>query len=259
MKIGAQLFSVRDKFTNDEETYNTLITIKEYGYTSVQVSGFPYDAKKFRQYADELDLHIGLTHTALNEIINNTDKVIEDHIALGVDVVGLGFPQGYVNFQTGEVSDFSPLIKALEAPVKKLNDAGLMFGYHNHHIEFMEQNGVRPIDLIYENTNWQFIFDTGWADHIIGKESLEYIKKFAPRLKYAHLKDFRAAKETDKAVSERIVSIYSGETPINEIMQALIDAGVSVTYVEQDTAPNYPDSLLEMKKSIDAIKKKGWI
>lgn len=52
-------------------------------------------------YADELDLHIGLTHTSLNEIINNTDKVIADHLILGADVVGLGYPHGYVNTTTG--------------------------------------------------------------------------------------------------------------------------------------------------------------
>lgn len=54
MKIGAQLFSVRDKFTNDEETFNTLKTIKEYGYTSVQVSGFPLKLSK-------IILHLVLT------------------------------------------------------------------------------------------------------------------------------------------------------------------------------------------------------
>lgn len=258
MKIGAQLFSVRDKFSTDEETYNTLKAISSYGYTSMQVSGFPYDAKMLKKYADEFNLHIGLTHTAINDIINSTDKVIEDHIALGADVVGIGYPHGYVDMSTREITDIKALVESLKAPVKKINDAGLMFGYHNHDFEFKTTKGLCPIDYIFENTDWQFILDTGWSD-FIGADTNAYIKKFTQRLKYAHLKDFRAPKADDKTESERIVSIYSGVTPIDDIMNALINAGVSVVYVEQDTAPNYPDSLLEMKKSIDALKNKGWI
>ncbi len=258
MIIGAQLFSVRDKFANDEQAYNTLKKISSYGYTSVQVSGFPYDAKKFKKLADEFNLHIGLTHTALSEIINNTDKVINDHLILGADVVGLGYPNGYVDMNTREITDIKSLVSTLKEPVKKINDAGLMFGYHNHDMEFKTTDGVCPMDYIYEQTSWQFILDVGWCDYA-GADTVEYIKKFKNRLKYAHLKDFRAALPEDESVAQRIVSLFSGKTPLNEIIKALIENDVYSAYVEQDTAPDYPDSLEEMKKSIDALKIKGWI
>lgn len=45
MIIGAQLYSVRDKFKNNDETYSTLKTIKNIGYKSIQVSGFPMTQK----------------------------------------------------------------------------------------------------------------------------------------------------------------------------------------------------------------------
>ncbi len=258
MIIGAQLYSVRDKFKNNIETYSTLKTIKNIGYKSIQVSGFPYDAKTIRSYADELDLHIGLTHTSLNEIINNTDKVIADHLILGADVVGLGYPHGYVNTTTGEITDIKALISDLKEPVQKLNDAGLLFGYHNHSSEFKSVDGIKPIDYIFNETSWQIIFDVGWCD-FAGEDTVAYINKLNKRLKYVHLKDFRKPLNDNEPPSERIVPIYSGETPIDEIMIALEKNNVYAVYVEQDTAPNAQNSLDEMKKSINALKIKGWI
>ena len=258
MIIGAQLFSVRDKFATEQDTYETLEKISSYGYKSVQVSGFPYDASSFKKIADEFNLHIGLTHTALSDIIDNTDKVINDHLILGADVVGLGFPNGYVDMKTREISDIKSFVSTLKEPVKKINDAGLMFGYHNHDMEFRTSGGICPIDYIYEQTSWQFILDVGWCD-FAGADTVKYIKKFKNRLKYAHLKDFREALPEDESVAQRIVSLFSGKTPLDEIIKALIENDVYAAYVEQDTAPNYPDSLKEMKKSIDALKIKGWI
>ena len=76
MIIGAQLYSVRDKCSNAEDIKATFSEMKKMGYTSVQVSGFPYDAEVVHQAAVENDLHIGLTHTSTREIINETDEVI---------------------------------------------------------------------------------------------------------------------------------------------------------------------------------------
>ena len=79
MIIGAQLYSVRDKCVSEETIKATFKAMKEIGYTSVQISGFPYDAQKARDYADEYGLHIGLTHTAIDQIINNTQQIIKNH------------------------------------------------------------------------------------------------------------------------------------------------------------------------------------
>ena len=258
MKIGAQLFSVRNKLTNNDEIYNTLKKIKEIGYTSIQVSGFPYDAKHVKNCADELGLHIGLTHTSLPEIINNTDKVIQDHVTLGTDVVGIGMPQGFCDWGKHIITDVEGLVEALKEPIKKINDAGLEFGYHNHDMEFNVTNGIRPIDYIFSQTSWQMILDTGWVDYA-GCDAVEYINKFNGRIKYVHLKDFRDAETEDEPASNRIVSLFTGATPIDKILTALDGCNVDVAYVEQDSAPNFPDSIEEMKKSFDALKLRGWV
>lgn len=41
-------------------------------------------------------MHIGLTHTPITKIIEETDEVIRLHKIMGADVVGVGYPAGYV-------------------------------------------------------------------------------------------------------------------------------------------------------------------
>ncbi len=255
MIIGAQLFSVRDKCTTQEEIDSTFKAIKEMGYPSVQVSGFPYDPTKTRESAEKYGLHIGLTHTNIKDVIEKTDEVIENHKLLGVDYIGVGYPNGYTDGTNVEVDR---MIADLAPAVKKINDAGLKFGYHNHAMEFTaDENGKRPIDVIIEKTNWNIILDTGWA-HVAGANVCEYIEKIADRLEYVHLKDFREKKD-EEALRDTIVPIYSGIVPFDEIIPALEKAGTKVAYVEQDNAPTFGDSIGEMKKSYDAINKKGFI
>ena len=43
------------------------------------------------------------------------------------------------------------------------------------------------------------------------------------------------------------------------VIEALNKTNTLVAYVEQDNAPASGDSLNEMKKSIEGLKKKGWV
>lgn len=251
MIIGAQLFSVRDVCQSQKQIRDTFRKLREIGYTSVQISGFSYDAEATRAAADEFDLHIGLTHTPIEKILNETDEVIRCHKVLGADVVGIGSPASYV-FEDRTV-DTDRLIAAFGDPVKKIEDAGLRFAYHNHYMEFKDLGGYNTMDVLFERTNWLFTLDTGWADYA-GADAVKAIEKYADRLKYAHLKDFTRPEDGSRSIT----FIGNGVTPIDAIAAALKKAGTQVAYVEQDNAPESGDSIGEMKKSYDSLKAKGW-
>jgi len=256
MKIGAQLYSVRDKCSNAEDIKATFAEMKKMGYTSVQVSGFAYDADVVHQAALENDLHIGLTHTPIPEIINDTDEVIRKHKIIGADMVGIG--GGFQYFDENRIVDVDKMIEELSPAVKKINEAGLLFGYHNHDFEFVGEVGSRTIDKIFEKTDWMIILDTGWAD-LAGSNIVEDINRFKDRLKYVHLKDFDKTPSEDGTPGRLITPLYYGQTPIDTIIKALKEVNTVAAYVEQDNAPSSGDSWNEMKKSIDGLKKKGWI
>lgn len=259
MIIGAQLFSVRVKCQNGDDLRSTFKALKEMGYESIQVSGFPYDAKEVRSIADEFGLHIGLTHTAPDDIINKTDEVIEKHKILGADVVGVGGAFGiYVDKETGRIK-IEDFMRDMAPAVEKLEAAGLKFAFHNHFKEFQDYGGWNIMDLLFEKTNWLFTFDTGWA-HYAGADVLALIEKYKDRLAYVHLKDFRKAETEGENPSNLIAPLYSGAVPVDEIIAKLIEVGtVKVAYVEQDNASAAEDPIAEMKKSIDGLKAHGWV
>lgn len=257
MKIGAQLYSVRDCCANAEGIKAAFAELKKQGYTSVQVSGFPYDAEVVKAEADKNGLHIGLTHTSIPEIINETDEVIKKHKIMGADMVGIG--GGHQYRDENGIVDVDKMVAELSSAIKKIYDAGLTFGYHNHAFEFFGEVGKRTIDEIYEKTDWKIILDTGWADLANSADIKEDIERFADRLVYVHLKDFKKKIEVDGKIVDQITPLYSGDTPIDYIIEALNKTDTLVAYVEQDNAPASGDSLNEMKKSIEGLKKKGWV
>ena len=255
MIIGAQLYSVFTKCSSAEGIRETFRRMREIGYTSVQLSGFEYDAQKTRDFADEFGLHIGLTHTDIPDIINRTDEVIRRHRLLGADVVGIGYPDGYI--VNGAVMT-ERLIAALSPAAERLEEAGLKLAYHNHYMEFADLGGYCAMDVLFERTDWNFTLDTGWVD-FAGADAVAAVKKYASRLEYVHIKDFRAARPDDESPADRIVPLYDGEVPMDSIMQALTGAGtVKVAYVEQDNAAQSADPYGEMRKSYNALRAHGW-
>ncbi len=256
MLIGAQLYSVRNKCSSQEEIKETFAKMKEYGYESVQISGFAYNAEETAAAAKEVGIHIGLTHVDTKDIIENVDEVIAKHKALGVDMVGLGYPGPYL--KPGRIVDVEKMVEDLLPYTKKIEAAGLKFGYHNHEMEFKGEVGSRPIDYIYKNTSWQFIMDTGWV-YMAGANVEEEIHRFKDRLHYIHLKDFRDQRPDEDHCFNCMVAMGEGKIPYDGIVKALKEVGTVAAYVEQDNAVAEADSWLEMKKSIDFIKSQGWM
>jgi len=255
MIIGAQLFSVRDTCSTQDGIEATLRAMSAIGYQAVQLSGFPYDAQKTRAAADAFGLTIGITHTPTADLLGNLDKVIADHKAIGAKTVGFGHPKGYL---VDRVVQHEKLLADLLPVSERLKKEGLKFAYHNHAMEFADLGGYTTMDVLYESTDWDFILDTGWCC-VAGYDVLKAIDKFSDRLEQVHLKDFRAELPTDEKVGQRIVPLYRGEVPLDEIIPALESAGTKIAYVEQDNAPDCGNSWKDMARSFEALKERGWV
>ena len=245
MKLGAQFYSIRDNTTTPEDLRKTFKAIKEIGYEISQMSAIcAIDPELLRSYSEEFALPITCTHSPFDRIVNDTEKLIEEHKIYGCPTIGLGaMPNEY---RDGGVYDF---IEIIREPLKRIKAAGLDFAYHNHAFEFESVNGKLVYDiLIDELPELSFIVDTYWVKYA-GYDYLEYIKRLGPsRIKNVHFKDMKTEPKGDICPCGDGVIDFK---PVIELCDAL---GIENALVEQDNAPDSGDSIGQMAISYNNIK-----
>ena len=70
MKIGAQLYTLRDFCKTPEDFSNTLAKVADIGYTTVQVSGTcAYDPLWLKEELDKNGLTCAITHTSFDRLL----------------------------------------------------------------------------------------------------------------------------------------------------------------------------------------------
>lgn len=253
MKLGAQLYSVRDMCQNPTDYREAFRKIKEIGYEVVQISGgCAIEAEKLRAYSDEFDLPITSTHRGFAEFVNSTDDLIKYHKILGCKTIGIGgMPVEY----RGSLEATREFIKVMKTPIAKIRDAGFHFSYHNHAFEFDDISGTNAFNvLIDEAPEMDFILDVGWST-FAGADTLSYIKRIGvgKRMIDVHFKDFTCKQGETENAGSAICHCGGGIVDFLPIYKLCVEIGVENAQVEQDNAPDLGDSFGEMKKSYDYL------
>ena len=247
MKLGAQFYSIRDKSQTPEDLHASFAKMKEIGYEIVQMSGIcKMDPYVLKSYSDEFALPITCTHSAFDRIVNDTDELIKEHIIYGCPVIGLGgMPLEYRT----SLDAARAFLKAVEVPMKKIQDAGLRFAYHNHDFEFAKFNGATIYDLLIEEApDLNFILDTYWIKYA-GHDAIDYIGKIgAARMTNVHFKDMEIEPQG------RICPCGVGTIDFKPIIEFCDSIGIPNALVEQDNAPSTGDSWGQMAISFKNLK-----
>jgi sugar phosphate isomerase/epimerase len=111
---------------------------------------------------------------------------------------------------------------------EKCKKAGLMFGFHNHQIEFKELNGRVPYEILVENTDPGLVtyeLDLAWIT-AAGKDPVAYFQKYPGRFQVWHLKDLSPELE-DATLGEGIIDF-------KPILAQAKTAGMKYWFLEQD-------------------------
>lgn len=251
MILGAQLYTVRDFIQTEKDLERTLKRIHEIGYKTVQISAIGKEIKpeRIREICDQLELKIVVTHSDVNRILNDTDKLIEEHNILGCDYIGLGsMPEKYRREEW-----FPYFIEDFKEPIKKIAAAGKLFMYHNHHFEFEKINGERSIEKMVEAftpDELGITLDTYWVQ-AAGCDVVQWINRLKDRIPCVHLKDM-----TVNGTEIRMAPVLEGNMNFPAILEALKDTNAKYLLVEQDTCYSSPFDCL--KTSYDNVSKYGF-
>ncbi|OJU09715.1 MAG: hypothetical protein BGN88_12010 [Clostridiales bacterium 43-6] len=234
MKIGAQLYNLRDFTQNETDFEETFSKLNKIGFDMVQVSGIgPLDYGFIKTMMDKYNISVSGTHIWYEKLKNDLAGVIKDHKTIGATIVGLGaMPvemresyEGYMEF-----------IEFANAVGKELSKEGMVFAYHNHSFEFQKFGGKTGMDLIVENTDPDcvgFIPDVYWLQHG-GVTPAEYLDKLGTRTKICHFKDMEYADG-----GPRFTELGNGNINFKPILKVLQKYNVEFAAIEEDTCYNY--------------------
>ena len=254
MKLGAQLYTVREHCKNLSDFEETLKRIADIGYSEVQVSGTcDYEADWLKEALAKAGLSCPITHISPQKLQDDIQKVIADHKIFGCKHIGIGaLPNGWGGITDEVYRDFVDKFTVIG---QKIYDAGLMFMYHNHDIEFrQDESNRRYLDRLVEDFTPEqmgFTLDTYWVQ-AGGGDVIDWIKKLKGRLPCVHLKDMTYFPGEGK----RMAPVGWGNMNFEGIVKALEDAGSEHLLVEQDDCYG-EDPFACLKKSYDYLKSLG--
>jgi sugar phosphate isomerase/epimerase len=230
MKIGAQLYTVRDYTKTPEDIEATLRRIHAMGFEVIQISGFgPCDPNLLAGWVRELGLEVCVTHNPWARLDDPVElkKLAAEHKQLGCPQVGLGMkPDAFPNSYEG----YTRFIKKLNDICRRLRDEGLTFGYHNHNFEFQKWNGVRAIDrMIEECPDLHFILDVFWVQ-AGGCSPAAYLEKLNGRITVVHFKDYRMS-----GWDRQFAEIGEGNLDWQDIVPRCEKLKIPYAVIEQDS------------------------
>ena len=226
MKIGAQLYTLREFCKDEAGIDESFAKVAAIGYKYIQVSGLAnIGAENMRRIADKHGLTIILTHSPAARVLNDTDALIEEHKIMGAGYIGIGsMPDEYRG-------DLAAFIRDFTAAAKKIKAAGLQFMYHNHDFEFVKLDGKLMIDHIvdeFDADTLGFVLDVFWVQ-AGGGDPAWWLRKLKGRVNTIHFKDFGILND-----ERAMMPVLEGNLNWPEIFAACKDAGVDYAFIEQD-------------------------
>ena len=248
MKIGAQLYTLRNFCQTTEALAETLKKVADIGYTTVQLSGVcDYDPVWMKQQLNANGLICACTHTNPQRLMKETDRVSADHLAMDCRYVGLG---SFGPWDSDTAQRYQEFLSVYKPVAKRFRENGLYFMYHNHDKEFLHIHGttiLRKMAQDFAPEELGFVLDTYWIQ-FGGANPCEYIREFTGRVPCIHLKDY-AAGQIMKPIGE-------GNINFEEVTAACQDAGAEYLLVEQDDC-NGEDPFACLKRSYEYLRSLG--
>ncbi|MBR6603411.1 MAG: sugar phosphate isomerase/epimerase [Clostridia bacterium] len=253
MEFGLNLFSLRT-FIGDEKSFlETAIKLSDMGYSFLQYSGGPYDPDMIARVSKESGMPIVLTHVPRDRIINEADKLMEEHSKFGCKNIGLG-DLGYDLIPDKAV--FCDIVEKLEAAAEHMDKNGYKFFYHHHHYEFFRREGMTMLEYMMKNApHINFTLDTYWVQYG-GASISETVNKLCGRIDCVHLKDYEISMKNEPKLffEPSFAPVGDGNINFKIIIPQMKEAGTKYFIVEQDNASILPAPFEQVERSIKYLK-----
>ena len=248
MKIGVQLYTVRNSTQTLDDFSLALRRVADMGYRTIQVSGTcAFEAEWLRDELKKNGLECAVTHTPPPRLLNETAAVAKEHRTFGCNYCGIGWNA----FRLDDADTPEHFVRQYMSVARKLSEGGVKFMYHNHDQEFQRVGGKLIIDILADEFPPElmgFIVDTFWVQ-AAGGDPAAWIRRLAGRAPCIHLKDY--------SYGRRFAAVGEGNMNFDAIFRAAEDSGTEYMLVEQDDC--YGEDPFDcLRRSYEYLKANGY-
>ena len=238
MKIGLQMYTLRNVMNTVAEMEQAVARVKEIGYDCVQLAGSLEQMEQVGLAAKKVGLEVVSFMASLDVYMQDEEETFRVARLLGA--TDLGISSAHTTLEETKV-----LIERANAFAKRAKAAGFTLSYHNHSNELMHMDGRKTgLEILLENF-WEeicFTPDTYWIQHG-GADVRQWIAKLGSRTKILHLKDMKRL--PDKSVT--FAEIGEGNLWWESILPLAASMGIEYYVVEQDSCDKDPFEYLSKK------------
>jgi sugar phosphate isomerase/epimerase len=228
--VGLELYSVRNALKQDLQ--GTVRAVAQMGYQCVEFYAPYFDwseaqTKDMRNLLDDLGVRCYSTH-------NNADYLDKDNISRTRDknlILGSKYVVVASTHAAPGIDGWKTFAGTLNSAAEQLEPSGLKAGYHNHKIEFVPIDGVRPMEVLAKNTKQTVMLqlDVGTCLEA-GSDPVAWIRANPGRIRSLHCKDW----SPDPAKGFTVL-FGEGTADWKAILQAAESAGgVEYYLIEQE-------------------------
>ncbi len=237
MKIGLQLYTIRDTYENAEEFKAGIKKVKELGYEGVEFAGYAgMAAEELKDFINEVGIEVISSHQSLNDLEFKLDEIIGYNKTLGCKYIVCAYAP------TASKEEVDHVIRVMSNAKKAVEDNGMELLYHNHSHEFVKlEGGSLPLESIAEICNLEI--DTYWVFNA-GVEPCSFIKNHADKISLVHLKDGN--------FEGHPCAIGEGFNNVKGIREMSERIGTEWLIVENDRPT--PDGITDVGRSIRYLK-----
>lgn len=239
---GAQLYTVRAAMEQNFEA--SLCRVAQIGYSEVEFAGFyGRDPNNVRALLNRYKLQAVASHADWRQLRDDPQRAVSDAKALGAKYLVLAWlppeeRQAVTQWRwwTGHLNK----VGAIAA------DGGVALLYHAHDFEYQTIDGIRPIDLLQEQLDPQFVnfeMDIYWTMKG-GGDPVALLRQYPGRFPLAHVKDMQK-------VSEGMSDVGDGRIDFAAIFAAAGARDFLHKFVERDEASEPFETL---RRSLNHLK-----
>ena len=246
MKLGFQLYSVRDELEKD--FFGTLKKIKEMGYEGGELAGFyGSSASEIKSMFEEVGLIPISAHVAYQEFMESgIENVVKMDKEIGCKYMVIPYLPQELRYGSEKYPKLVDDMKIIGSVCK---ENGITLLYHNHDFEFEKtEDGEYVLDALYNEISADLLqteLDTCWVN-VGGENPSNYVRKYTGRAPVVHLKDFVGTRSNNMYKLIGIESTEEQSNPfefrplgygvqdVQSIVDAARDAGASWVIAEQD-------------------------